>query len=78
MRQQKKGGIIMKLNFSLEMTPEEMTTLANAEVESQRIREGLRRDRDFDDAKREWEDEFEEYRKAVHKEFEEWRKECES
>lgn len=37
----------MKFNFNLEMTPEEMATLANAEVESQRIREGLRRDRDF-------------------------------
>lgn len=37
----------MKLNFSIDMTPDEFTSLANAEVEAQRIREGLRRDRDF-------------------------------
>ena len=34
----------MKLNFSIDMTPDEFTSLANAEVEAQRIREGLKRD----------------------------------
>lgn len=34
----------MKLSFNLEMTPEEMSTLAKAEVESQRIREGANND----------------------------------
>lgn len=37
----------MKLNFTLDMTPDEFTSLVNAEVEAQRIREGRHND-DFD------------------------------
>lgn len=38
----------MKINFNLDITPEEVTTLANAEIEVTRIREESHRDRDFE------------------------------
>lgn len=67
----------MKINFTLDVTPEEISTLAKAEVETQRIREEVRRDANFEREYNAVSKRIDEARKRLHDEIAEFEREYE-